>query len=183
MVTAYFDIETKYLFDEVGGQQNLTRLGLSVACVILEGSDEPYFYEEEDTDGLFTALSEADLIIGHNIIGFDYPVLDVYADFNVPRKFRKKTFDTLYELYKVTGRRIGLQDLGHRNLGRGKTGEAAMMPHLWRDGQYELVKNYCANDVRLVRDIYLHGKNTGRMSYTDKRRGVLLGIREVPVKW
>jgi DEAD/DEAH box helicase domain-containing protein len=183
MVTAYFDIETKYLFDEVGGYENMTKLGLSVACLILDDSDDPAFYEEKDIEDLFDALSQADLIVGHNIIGFDYPVLDAYASFNVPGRYKKKTFDTLHELYKVTGRRIGLQDLGHRNLGRGKTGEAVMMPHLWRDGQHDLVKEYCANDVRLVRDIFLHGKNTGHITYTDKRRGVLLGIREVPVKW
>ncbi len=182
MATAYFDIETKYLFDEVGGKRNLDKLGLAVACVIVDDK-EAQFYEEEDTDELFEVLSSADLIVGHNVISFDYPVLDSYAQFKVSGKYSQKTFDTLRELYKVTGVRIGLQDLAHRNLGQSKTGEARMMPHLWRDGEHEIVKQYCANDVVLVRDLYLHGKKNGRIFYTFKRRGVPLGIREVVVKW
>lgn len=182
MPTAYFDIETKYLFHEVGGRRHLDRLGLAVAGLIVdEGACR--FYTEENVDELFKALKEADVIVGHNVLRFDYPVLDRYAPFHVHSEFKDKTFDTLHELYKVTGKHIGLADLGHLNLGRGKTGEAVMMPHLWRRGEHELVKQYCANDVELVRDIYHHGKKHGTFTYTHKSRGVPIGVREVRVKW
>lgn len=180
--TAFFDIETKYLFHEVGGHQHMHKLGLAVAGLIIDGGPCA-FYTEDNVSELFEALRSVDRIVGHNVLRFDYPVLDPYADFHVPGAFQAKTLDTLHELYEVTGHYIALDDLAHRTLGRGKTGEARMMPLLWREGKCDEVKKYCANDVELVRDIYHHARRTGRVVYTEKRRGVLLGIREVAVTW
>lgn len=180
MTTAFFDIETRRLFSEAGGEIN--RLQLAVAALIVD--DEPVrFFEEEDVAGLFEALKEADQIVGHNVVRFDYAVLDPYAAFNVCREFLPKTVDTLLEIKKKTGALVSLDNLALNNLGRGKTDSAKRMPILWRLGYCDKVKEYCAADVELVRDIYRKGKTERKLTYTHKENGVEIGIREVAIDW
>lgn len=182
MSTAFFDLETKYLFHEVGGRGKLEELGLAVAGLIVN-EDSIHFYEEENVDELFEALHRADLIVGHNLLSFDYPVLNPYASFDIYKEYSGKTLDTLQEIEKITGIRVSLDDLAQHNLGRGKSGDPTRMPILWREGDFETVKQYCANDVELVRDLYLYAKQHGRLAYTHKEYGMVIGIKEVEVGW
>lgn len=182
MSTAYFDIETKYLFQEVGGREKPEKLGLAVAGLVVD-EDAIRFYEEENVEDLFEALSRADLIVGHNLLSFDYQVLNPYASFDVLRKYSDKTLDTLREIEAKSGIRVSLDDLARHNLGRGKSGDPARMPLLWREGNFETVKRYCANDVELIRDLHLYAKQHGKLAYTHKEYGMIVGIKEVEVNW
>lgn len=178
---AFLDIETKYLFDEVEkGRVDL--LGLAVAGLAVNDSSIT-FYEEENVEDLFKALHGADLIVGHNLLSFDYRVLNPYASFDLPQLYCHKTLDTLREIENLTGRRVSLDDLARHNLGRSKSADPRRMPIWWREGRFDEVKSYCANDVEIVRDIYLHGRRHGRLTYTHKEGGILVGLKDVEVGW
>ncbi len=181
MPTGYFDIETQYLFDEVGGRENLDKLRLSVACLIID-EEPPVFFEEGDVHGLLDELSGLDLIVGHNLLRFDYPVLAPYVDYDVTRRLAPKTTDTLLDIYNKTGIRVSLNNLARNNIGFFKSGAAKDMPALWRAGHKDLVKKYCANDVELTKGIYLFGRQNGYVHFTKKSYGDPTGGERVKLE-
>ena len=75
-----FDIETD------GFLQNCTK----VHCIVLKDIDSGEILTL-DNESAIKKLEEADLIVGHNIIKFDIPVLQKLYNFD----FRQKIFDTL----------------------------------------------------------------------------------------
>ena len=75
----YFDLETQKGSDEVGGWANSHLMKLSVG-VVWDSLDERYIsYWEKDAEKLVEKLKSADLVVGFNIIGFDYSVLQPYS--------------------------------------------------------------------------------------------------------
>ncbi len=186
MKTVFFDLESQYLFQELGmtdrQSRDPTRLKLAVAGIL--SNKEHLFFEESQAQELFKALNQADLIVGHNLFGFDYMVLQPYIKQNIIETLQSKTFDIMRELEKPTGGCwTSLDDLGKRNLGITKTIDTLKIPQMWRDGKYKEVKAYLLNDLKMTEAIFNHGKNFGRLRYEHKDYGKSLGEREVCVKW
>ncbi len=100
-------------------------------------------------------------LIGHNVIGFDYSVLQPYADFDVLSRFKSKTLDTMVHIEKIVGIRLKLDSLARHTLGKGKTLSAVTIPALWKRGEHQKVKDYLINDLEILKNIYLHGKKYG----------------------
>jgi len=161
MKICYFDLETQRLFSEVGGrypEKNAEKLGLSVAGVITNDESIEFFTENEVKE-LLELLRSADLVIGHNIMRFDYLVLNPYTDFDVPSTLQPNTIDTMLEIDKRVKRFLGLDALVRHTLGVTKTGNAMDMPRLWKEGKHDEVKSYCKNDIEILKKFYLHGKS------------------------
>ena len=78
MLQVTLDVETKQIFDDVGGFFP-ERLGVSFVGVNVrqrageKGEMQSYF--EKDMPKLFPLLERADVVIGYNIDGFDMPAL------------------------------------------------------------------------------------------------------------
>jgi DEAD/DEAH box helicase domain-containing protein len=68
---------------------------------------------------LASLLQTADQIIGFNIKGFDFEVLQPYLNFNI---FDVPSLDLLEEIDKVLGHRISLETVAQGTLGSGKSG-------------------------------------------------------------
>lgn len=192
----YFDLETRNLFEDVepmwktmswsekdSNQRRLcAKLGVAVAGVGVDGRVE--FFEEEDVDLLVRTLSAGSRIVGHNVLGFDYPVLSKYVSGERLAKLEAKTVDTLKQLHAAVGVRVALDDLAKLNLGRQKTDDPRMVPQLWRSGQHDRVKSYLKSDVELTRDVYLFGFKTGKIRYTHKDwQRQTQEVREVACPW
>jgi DEAD/DEAH box helicase domain-containing protein len=192
----YFDLETRNLFEDVepmwkamswserdSNQRRLcAKLGVAVAGLGIDERVE--FFEEEEVELLVRTLAAADSIVGHNLFGFDYPVLTKYVDLERISRLEAKTVDTLRLLHAATGVRIALDDLAKLNLGRSKTDDPRLVPQLWRSGQHDRVKSYLRSDVELTRDVYQHGLNSGTLRYTHKdwKRGTQ-EIRQIRCPW
>lgn len=192
----FFDVETQYLFKEIEPRwrnmkwsekalikKELTKkLKLAIAG-ILTSKGECKLFTEDNVSELFKELDSFDLIIGHNLIEFDYLVLDIYAEYIVVEKYQNKTFDTLKELEKITGNWTNLDDLAKLNLGTEKTENTLKIPKMWRDGKKEEVINYLKKDLEIVKEIYNHGRINGTIEYTHKDYGKIEGVRTVKVDW
>jgi len=193
----FFDLETQWLFQEIeprweqmswGEQTEIhdtlsKKLRLAVAG-LMDHEGDVKFFTEENTGELFNALESVDLIVGHNLFGFDYIVLSSYhSSVDVVEKFQEKTFDTMKELKKVTGIWTGLNDLGHLNLGIHKSEDTLKIPKMWRDGQHDEVKAYLRTDLEITKGIYDYGKTRGELKYTHKNYGKMEGVRTVKVHW
>ena len=172
----FFDLETKKLFREVGGYGNERRLGMSAAVTYNTSDGEFHRYKEEDALKLVEELKGADLVVGFNVIKFDYAVLQAYTDFplrSIP------TLDMLEEIYRRIGVRIKLDALAHATLGTGKSANGVLAVEWYRKGLIEKVLDYCQQDVDVTKRLYEYGKRFKHLKYKDRYGRLKL----VPVSW
>ena len=109
----YFDVETKLSAAQVGGWGNIDRMGLALAVLYDESTSTYRTYPEKDVDELLDALFSADLVVGFNVVRFDYQVMSAYTH----RRFdRIPTFDLLLQLKETLGFRLSLGTLAQATL-------------------------------------------------------------------
>lgn len=180
MSTVFFDLETLNLFEDVEPQWNAMdwemrnanqlrlcrKLGIAVAGVGI--GEDVEFFEEDEAELLVGTLLAADRVVGHNVLAFDYPVMEPYVGAERLERLKPKTVDMLAELKRAAGVRIGLNDLAQLNLGKGKTDDPRMVPTLWRRGEHERVRSYLRSDVELTREIFEYGARKGKLRFTKK---------------
>jgi len=169
------DLETERLAEEVGGWVP-ERFGLAVAVTWDQRNGFREWYKE-DVEALAREMSAFDLVVGFNVIRFDYGVLAAYCH-GVRELLRHKTIDILADVYDALGFRVSLENLAGATLGRGKTGTGIEAVEWWREGKRDLVIKYCRADVELTRDLYLHGVNHGVIYYPSYGRK-----RQMKVDW
>ncbi len=175
--TVLFDIETKRSAKEVGGWHMLHRLGvaLAVTCNLEENTFNVYL--EDEVDGLVAELRSADLVIGFNIIRFDYPVMSGYNGEDFRRSL--PTLDLFETIKETVGRNIGLARLGEATLGSSKSADGLQSLEWYREGRLDLIEDYCRQDVTLLRDLYLFGRREGYVLWKDKDDRKV----QIPVEW
>jgi len=150
-----FDVETQRSFDEVGGRTQFHKLGVSAAVAYRYDLDQFLECTEEDVGRLIDLLLEADLVVGYNILGFDYEVLRAYTD----RDLRLlPTVDLMRDLEARLGFRPKLDSVVQPTLGVGKTADGLQALEWWRRGEIDKIVSYCRDDVRVTRDLYDYGK-------------------------
>ena len=68
----YFDLETKYSAEEVGGWENIEDMGMSVG-VIWDSVDQQFsVYLDHQTNELVEHCKSSDQIVGFNHVGSDF---------------------------------------------------------------------------------------------------------------
>lgn len=157
------DIETRELIPENG---DLSSLRIALAGTLRD--ETPTFYTEENIEDLFSVLDDADMIVGHNLFGFDYKVLQRYATFSVVERYKKKTYDFLQLLMDITDRRVSLNDLAKRNLQEEKSGSGADAPKLFAEGKLSALKEYLLMDLLLTAKLFAYVSKNGRLRYGHK---------------
>lgn len=174
--TVVFDLETQNLFDDVGGQRFTHRLRVSVAVSCDVESGEIRTFTEDSIGDLVDQLFGARLVVGYNILKFDYGVLRPYTD----RRFNRiPTLDLMDHLYRRTGFRSSLNAVAGATIGAAKTADGLEAVEMWRDGRIDELAAYCRSDVEITRDVYLYGREHGAVFIRDRS-----GRRQrVPVMW
>jgi DEAD/DEAH box helicase domain-containing protein len=172
----YFDVETQRSAAEVGGWRHIDRMGLALAVVWDDRTGECTTYREADVAALVTHLERADLVVGYNVLRFDYRVLGAYTDRPLERL---PTFDLLVALRAALGRRISLGNVGGATLGRAKTADGLQSLEWVRTGRWHEVEAYCRADVELTRAVFQHAIGCGWLAF--ERDGRLL--RTPPLDW
>jgi DEAD/DEAH box helicase domain-containing protein len=172
----FFDLETKYLADEVGGWGNIHKMGLAVA-VTYSTADIAYrhFIEEQAAD-LVSELQRADLVVGFNVLRFDYTVLQPYTNVLLNKL---STVDMLQDIYRQLGFRLSLDTVASATLDATKSADGVQAVAWYRRGEIDKVLAYCERDVEVTRDVYEFGKRHGFVRYRDRR----YRMRQVPVRW
>jgi DEAD/DEAH box helicase domain-containing protein len=161
-----FDLETQKTFDEVGGRHNLSKLGLAVAVTYDTSTSQFRSYTEDQAAELVQNLAQADLVVGFNVLSFDYPVLQPYTDFPLDTL---PTVDLLRDVHQQLGFRLPLQALAEATLGTGKSADGLQSVQWFREGQVDKVIEYCQRDVELTMQLYQFGCQRGHLLYWDRR--------------
>ena len=172
----YFDLETQKSADDVGGWGNIHKMRLAVG-VIWDSIEQDYFvYEEKDAKILVEKLQKADLVIGFNIIGFDYTVLQPYSDFDLQEI---NTFDMLVDVKKLLNFRLSLNHLAQHTLNAKKSADALMSLQWYKEGKIDKIIHYCKQDVEITRDLFLYGEEHGYVNYQSRSGNPL----QLEVNW
>jgi len=168
------DLETKKGFDEVG-RQNLQLLGVSVVGIYSYKHDEFKVFLENELDKLISYLKEAKLVVGFNIKGFDYPVLQPYLNFDLSKL---PTLDILEEIRNTLGFRLSLDSVAKASLDIGKSGSGLDALKYFREGNIKKLSEYCQRDVFVTREVYEYGRKNSHLLY---RKGA--GLETISASW
>ena len=174
--TVVFDLETQRTFDEVGGRRNLSKLELAVAVAYDSWSGEYQSYTESQSQELVEKLAAADLVVGFNLLSFDYEVLQPYTDYPLQTL---PTVDMLRDIHRALGFRLPLQALAEATLGVGKSADGLQSVRWFRAGEMEKVIEYCRRDVEITMKLYEYGRQRGHVLYWDRQGR----MKKVFVNW
>ena len=176
MNIVFFDVETQRTFDEVGGRHNIRKLGLSAAVTYSTAGGTFRHYTEDTVDDLIAELKAADLVVGFNVLSFDYEVLRAYSN---ERLDRLPTVDMLDHIYKRLGFRVSLDSLAASTLGTAKSADGLQAVRWYKQGRIKEILDYCQQDVEVTRQLYEYGKQYKHVKFRDRN------YREqmVPVSW
>ena len=175
------DIETKNFANDIGGWGNTHMFQVSTVCTW--DGDMGTIYIDKAVDELNKSniqvkpisqlkydlddhLEKGGQLLGHNIAGFDLPVLRDALDIYCIRKYINKRayIDTSREMSKSTGERFTLNNLVKHTLDDSKTKDSAEAPIIWKQGKYAEVAEYCLKDCQLVFDLWKHGVEHGTVN-------------------
>lgn len=176
MNTVFFDVETQKTFDEVGGRENIRRLGFAAAVTYSTAEAAYHHYIEESVADLIAELKAADLVVGFNVLRFDYEVLRAYT---VDPLNSIPTVDMLDHIYRRLGFRVSLDNLAQTTLRAAKSADGLQSVRWYKAGLIQKVLEYCQHDVEITRQLYEFGRLHKHISFrdTDYR------VRDVAVNW
>ena len=172
------DIETKNFANDIGGWGNTHMFQVSTVCTW--DGDKGTIYIDKAVDELNKGnvevkplsqlkfdlddhLEKGGKLLGHNLAGFDLPVLRDSMDIYCIQKYlnQRAYVDTSREMSKSAGERYTLNNLVKHTLDDSKTMDSADAPVIWKQGKYSEVAEYCLKDCQLVYDLWKHGQDKG----------------------
>ncbi len=165
-----FDLETQRSAEEVGGWRNKRLMRISAAVLQDMSTGELLTFTEDGAAELIATLAGADLIVGFNVIDFDYQVLSAYGPVNTSAW---PTFDILADIHARLGYRISLGDVASATLGSQKSADGLAAIRWFKEGQIEKIIAYCADDVRLTARLFEHGLTRGYMMFEHRSAGLV----------
>ena len=171
-----FDLETQRSAAEVGGWNRAYLMGMSLAVVWDSHRQAHTTYFEDDFEALLDHLQSAELVVGFNVIGFDFSVLRGYSTFDFGTL---NTLDILRDVHAQLGYRLSLDALGTATLDTPKSADGLQALQWYKEGRLDLIEAYCKKDVEVTRDLFYFGMTRGHLLFDRKGEGRM----RVPVDW
>jgi DEAD/DEAH box helicase domain-containing protein len=125
---------------------------------------------------LVEKLKSADLVVGFNLLNFDYGVLQPYTTEDLKKL---KTFDILDDIKKRLGFRLSLNHLANQTLKVEKSADGLQSLQWFKEGKMDLIIDYCIKDVEITRDLFNFGIENEYLLY-ERRDG---GAVRLPLDW
>ena len=171
-----FDIETQHRISDMPGDNRDEQVrNLEVSCLsfvkipsaaILAGPKEALraveeapmvtLWRDEDEKAvgpffeLLKAFDEAELIVSYNGLGFDHPVLFKHCKPKRTERHLFKVHDVFARLRDHTTIWFKLDNLLKENGMETKTANGLIAIQWWAEGERELLRIYCEQDVRAL---------------------------------
>lgn len=165
-----FDIETKRSFQEVGGKDNMEKLGISVLGAYFYADEKYHAFEEHELPEFEKIIRELahkkhGRVIGFNIYHFDLPVLQPYISWNLKEL---PSLDLMQDVELGVGFRVSLDNLAQNTLSAQKSGSGMQALQWFKEGKIEEIKKYCLKDVELTKNLYEYGAREGKVYFFEK---------------
>ncbi len=172
----YFDLETQKSAADVGGWNRKRDMKMSVGVTFSTGDSQYRIFPEEQVNDLVKQLTRADLVVGFNIINFDYEVLHGYTPLALGDT---PTLDLMVDLEQKLGHRLSLDSLAKATLAAPKIADGMQALQWWKQGRIMDIAEYCCFDVKITKELHEYGRDRGEVFYIDR----LGQKRNVKVKW
>jgi hypothetical protein len=173
----YFDLETQRTANDVGGWDKKRDMGMSLGVTYSANLKEYRIYPEKRVNDLIQQLLRADLVVGFNVVNFDYEVLMGYTILDLPHQLR--TLDLLVEIEKAAGNKPKLDNIAQATLGLGKTADGVDAIKWWRQKRVMEIAEYCCFDVKVTKLVHEHGLVHRELFYSDK----FSRKQRIEIKW
>lgn len=173
-----FDIETQRTFAEITGQK-IHALGLSVAVTLDVETGLYQEWGEMRGKALVEYLRAARLVVGFNIIGFDFKVLEPFGA-GPEMGHASRCFDIMADLTARLGHRVSLESCCIATLNAKKGGNGLEAVEHFRQGRWKELVHYCRQDVWLTAELWRFGAEKGFVRFVDKAGGA---HKTVKVGW
>ena len=173
-----FDIETQLAFSDLANRNDFGKLGVSMLGCYSYRDDKFYTFNADMLADFEELLKGARRVIGFNIRHFDYPVLQSHMKTIVLKDL--PTLDLMTEPAQGLGFRPKLDDLAKAALGMSKSGHGLQAIEWFRTGQFDLLKQYCLDDVKITRDLLEFGIKNGYIMLESRYE---IAPRKIPVSW
>jgi hypothetical protein len=161
----YFDLETQKSADEVGGWDRINQMLMSVGVTYSSARGEYSIYSERRVNDLIKELQRADLVVGYNVLRFDYEVLHGYTSMDLRQL---PTLDMLVELQNTLQHRLSLDAIATATFGVEKTAEGLQAIQWFKEGKFLEIAEYCCYDVKLTRMVHEHGVQHRELQYHNR---------------
>ena len=172
----YFDLETQKSAAEVGGWDKKRDMKMSVGVTYNTADGQYRIFSENQVADLVKQLTRADIVIGFNIINFDYEVLHGYTPLDL---HSTPTLDLMVDLEQKLGHRVSLDAVAKSTLNAPKIADGLQALKWWKEGRLLEIAEYCCFDVKITKELHEHGRRHGEVSFIDR----LGQKRVVKVKW
>jgi len=172
----YFDLETQKSAEDVGGWQHISRMGMSVGVTYSTTRGDYKIYGEKQASNLITDLQRASLVVGFNILRFDYEVLHGYTSFDLRQL---PTLDMMVKLADTLRHRLSLDAIATATFGLEKTAEGMQAIRWYKEGKLLEIAEYCCYDVKLTRLVHEYGLQHRQLHYHNRFGKKMT----VPVNW
>ena len=172
----YFDLETQKSAEEVGGWNHISKMQMSIGVTFSTASGDYRIFGEKQVGDLLADLQRADLVVGFNVLRFDYEVLHGYTTFDLRQL---PTLDMMVELQNTLNHRLSLDSIATATFGVEKTAEGMQAIRWFKDGRLAEIAEYCCYDVKLTKLVHEYGQRHRQLHYHDR----IGKKRIVPVTW
>jgi hypothetical protein len=161
----YFDLETQKSSDEVGGWSRKREMKMSVGVTYSTAAGQYHIYDEAHVNDLIRELMRADLVVGFNVLNFDYEVLQGYSPLDLRQT---PTLDLMKDIEAQLGHRLSLDAVARPTLNAPKIADGMMALRWWREGRLVEIAEYCCFDVKITKQLHEYGKRHGEVFYIDR---------------
>ena len=173
----YFDLETQRTANDAGGWNRKCDMRMSVGVTFSSATERYEVFDESRVDKLVERLRRADLVVGFNVLNFDYHVLMGYTILDLVAEL--PTADLMLDLEQRLGHRLGLDSIANATLGVEKTAAGLDAIRWWREGRLMDIAEYCCFDVKVTRLIHEHGCRRKELFFHDR----FAQKRRIAVDW
>src|SRR5438045_1912678 len=145
----YFDLETQRTANDAGGWARKGDMRMSVGVICSPATGRYEVFGEAQVHQLIERLRRANLVIGFNVLNFDYQVLMGYTILDLVAEF--PTADLMVDMEKRLGHRLGLDAI-----------------RWWREGRVLEIAEYCCFDLKVTRLVHEHGCRHKELFFHDR---------------
>ncbi len=149
---------------------------MSVGVTYSTAHDQYRIYDEKHVNDLLADLQRADLVVGFNILRFDYEVLHGYTALDLRQL---PTLDIMVDLQNKVQHRLSLDAIAQATFGLEKTSDGMQALRWFKEGKLLEIAEYCCYDVKLTRLVHEFGVRNGYIFYNDRFGRKI----SVPVSW
>ncbi|MEP6820852.1 MAG: ribonuclease H-like domain-containing protein [Chthoniobacterales bacterium] len=162
----YFDLETQRTANDAGGWDRKGNMRMSVGVVFSTATGSYEVFSEARVQDLVERLRRADLVVGFNVLNFDYHVLMGYTVLDLIHEL--PTADLMLDVEQRLGHRLALDSIANATLGVRKTAVGLDAIRWWREGRLMDIAEYCCFDVKVTKLVHEHGCQHKELFYTDR---------------